>query len=108
MTESIKVILGKNIKTYRLKKRLSQTQLAEMVDVSFRYISYVECGKSFPSAEVLEAIAHSLGVQIYMLFYPSSATVGQPHITELKDILVDATKDFKATLDVLKEKIEKL
>ena len=108
MAEDIKVLLGKNIRKYRQKNNLSQTQLAEKIDVSFRYISYVECGKSFPSADVLQSISTALKVPVYQLFYPDSSVDDSTPLSALKSALVEATKDIKITIDTLENKIQNI
>ena len=105
MSESIKTILGRNIKALRQKKGLSQSQLAEMVDVSFRYISYVECGKSFPSAEVLESLSQALDIPIQMLFCKEILCADSVS-TELKTALIEALDEFQRTAEKLRTRIE--
>lgn len=41
----VKLVLGKNIKYYRLKSGISQEKLAEQINSSPVYISDVECGR---------------------------------------------------------------
>ncbi|MBR2281327.1 MAG: helix-turn-helix transcriptional regulator [Spirochaetales bacterium] len=107
MAESIKTILGRNIKNLRLQRGLSQSQLAEMVDVSFRYISYVECGKSFPSSEVLESLSQALNVPVYLLFCNNEAH--DEHIdTELKSAIVDSLNEFQSSIEKLRNRINTL
>lgn len=50
---SIKKLLGKRIKELRLKKHMSQEQLAELVNLDRRSISNIECGNTFPSSALL-------------------------------------------------------
>lgn len=46
---------GKNVKIERIKKDLTQEQLAEIMGVSQNYIANIECGKANMSlAKVLE------------------------------------------------------
>ena len=40
---------GVNLKSLRLKKKLTQSDLAEMIGVSQKYISLWENGKAYPS-----------------------------------------------------------
>ncbi len=51
-----------NLKTERIKQRLSQEQLAEKCKLHRTYISYLECGKRNPSIETLDKIAKGLGI----------------------------------------------
>ena len=53
---------GKRVKSYRLKKDLSQEALAHEADSNRTYISDVERGRRNPSIEVVERIAKALNV----------------------------------------------
>ena len=55
---------GLNVVYYRKKKRLSQTQLAELVDIHRTYVSAIELGKVSVSFDVLFKLAHVLEVPV--------------------------------------------
>ena len=58
---------GKNVKIERIKKDLTQEQLAEIMDVSQNYVANIECGKANMSlAKVLE-LSYFLQVDISVL-----------------------------------------
>ena len=61
-------ILGFTIKIERLRRKLSQSQLAEMANVHNDTIQKIENGKQTPSALVLYDIAKALDVTIDSLF----------------------------------------
>jgi len=73
---NIKEILASNLKKNRKKKGLTQEKLAEMADVSLRYIAMLELGKSFPSGEMLEKLAKVLDIDAIQLFDISGNTEG--------------------------------
>ena len=54
-------LIGKRIKFYRNQKNMSQMQLAEKVELSVPYISYIETGTKRISLPVLIKIAEALG-----------------------------------------------
>jgi len=56
------------MKAYRNALGLSQAKLAEKVDTSTHYIGMIETKNNFPSPEMLERIAASLGVDTLDLF----------------------------------------
>ncbi len=58
----IKKLLGKKIKLIRKERKLTQEQLAELVDIGTPNISYIENGKFAPSNETLQKIAKALDV----------------------------------------------
>lgn len=59
---NIKIKLGKHIKEVRLKKGLTQQELAEKLNIASKHQSRIETGKSFPSAELLEKYAQVFNI----------------------------------------------
>ncbi len=59
---------GLNVVYYRKKKRLSQTQLAELVDIHRTYVSAIELGKVSVSFDILFKLAQALEVPVSKLF----------------------------------------
>ena len=55
-------IVGFNIKIERQRKKYTQEQLAELIDLSMSSIMNIEGGKQVPSCLVLYDIAKVLGV----------------------------------------------
>ena len=64
----MKELLGRRIKELRTQKRLTQEQLAEMVDMGERNLSKIECGINFVSAETLQKISKALNISPKDLF----------------------------------------
>lgn len=60
--------LGKNIKAERVRKGLSQFQLAEAINMSERSVSKIECALQSPSALAVYDIAQVLKIDINELF----------------------------------------
>ncbi|PWL80474.1 transcriptional regulator [Candidatus Gastranaerophilales bacterium] len=56
--------LGQNIKAFRKAHKLSQNQLAEMVDLSREHLACIETGKEFISLRKLFLIADILEVPV--------------------------------------------
>ncbi len=69
--ESIRKVVGKNIRFYRLSKGFTQESLAEKVDVSSTYIGYLERGQKSPSLELISTISKALGIEPALLLTPS-------------------------------------
>ena len=59
---------GLNVVYYRKKKRLSQSQLAELVDIHRTYVSSIELGKVSVSFDVLFKLAEVLDTTPNKLF----------------------------------------
>lgn len=54
--------IGARIREARLKKKLTQEQLAEKADIGFYYIGEIERGVKLPSLSVFIQIVEALGV----------------------------------------------
>lgn len=64
----LKEQFAKNLKIIRKSRKLTQEQLAEIVNVDFRYISFLENAKSFPSCDLIEKLSKALNVNYTDLF----------------------------------------
>ena len=62
------VELGKNIKKYRKLKKLSQNQLAEVLDFSREHVACIETGKEYISLRKLFELADVLEVPVQKFF----------------------------------------
>lgn len=58
---------GKNVKIERIKKDLTQEQLAEKMDVSQNYIACIETGKQNMSLGKILELAQNLNTDIHNL-----------------------------------------
>jgi transcriptional regulator with XRE-family HTH domain len=88
----------KNLRFFRKKQGMSQLAFSEMIEISPNYLNAVENGKNFPSPELLQNIADSLGILPYQLFleYPVAESSGgsyagssgemESHIQELAEL----------------------
>jgi len=56
--------LGQKIRYERVKRKMSQEELAEVADMNFRSISYIECGKHDVKFLTLEKIAKAFDMEI--------------------------------------------
>ena len=59
--------IGRNIKKYRIEKKLRQEDLAEKTDLSSNYISMVERGEKIPSLETFISILNALEISADMV-----------------------------------------
>lgn len=59
--------IGKNIRQFRLNKKLRQEDLAERSGLSTNYIGMVERGEKIPSLETFISIINALGVTADMV-----------------------------------------
>jgi transcriptional regulator with XRE-family HTH domain len=59
--------IGKNVRKYRLMKKLRQEDLAEKAGLTTNYIGMVERGEKIPSLETFIKILNALGVSADMV-----------------------------------------
>ena len=64
MTAKTRKALGRRIRLLRKANSLSQQKFALMVNVERSYLAKVELGQKNPSVDVLEKIAHGLGITL--------------------------------------------
>jgi transcriptional regulator with XRE-family HTH domain len=60
--------IGRNLRAYRLRQRLSQTNLAAMMGVSYQQVQKYECGANRIAASQLHRICTKLGVPLDAMF----------------------------------------
>ena len=56
--------LGQRIRYERVKRKMSQEDLADLADLNFRSISYIECGKHDVKFLTLEKLAKAFDMEI--------------------------------------------
>jgi len=65
-------ILASNLKRFRLAAGLSQEELAHRAGIDRTYISSLERCQYAASVDVVESLAHKLGVEMFELLRDSS------------------------------------
>lgn len=74
----IKKIFGQNVKKYRKISGYTQMQLAEILDIEQKHVSFIESGNSFPSAGLIMKIADKFGIPPKNLFdFEEPLTINQ-------------------------------
>lgn len=100
----ITVILGKNIRTLRIKLGYTQEKLAEKAGISVPFMTQIELARKSASLEVIQNIAVALDVPYERLFKN-----GTPHNKDIQKILHIFEKDLvKSINDVVHKKIENI
>jgi transcriptional regulator, XRE family len=95
---------AENLKRIRKSRKLTQEQLAEIVGVDFRYISFIENARSFPSCELIEKLSEALNVDYSDLFSFDENLSRQQYEMQLLEIvkLLD-DKNLKTLLKIAKD-----
>jgi transcriptional regulator with XRE-family HTH domain len=70
--------IGLRVRTLRLQRGLSQTELGSLVNVTFQQVQKYEKGANRISAGRLQHIAEALGVPVSFFFAPDEAQKSSP------------------------------
>lgn len=101
----LKKIFAKNLKELRKRNKMTQEQLAELVNVAPRHISFIETGRSFPSCELLERLCTVLQTNAFE-FFNTEEELSQKELLQKLTFLSE--KLNKAQLNFLVQMAEKL
>jgi len=102
----IREILADNIKEYRRKIGITQSELAERSNISTNFMGMVEQKRKFPTPEVLDRIAAALEIDTSELFITSASP--QAELKKLhKAILADLNQAIGDAVDkAITEKLQ--
>jgi len=89
--ETLRSLLSRNIRQFRVDSGLSQAELAEKAGISAPYLGAVERGDKWPSPATLAEIAYSLEIEPYDLFKPEKASS-----REVRKIIAKLARDISA------------
>lgn len=64
----ILIKVSDNIRLARLQKRISQEKLAEMVDISTKYLNMIENRKANPTIVIVVKICIALGIELNTIY----------------------------------------
>ena len=99
----IKEIFAENLRKIRRKKGLTQEKLAEKANMSLQYLALLEIGRKFPSGEMLEKLAHALGIESYELL-----AVAPSAYNELELLRSDIIREVKTLNESFARNLEKM
>jgi len=86
---TIDKVVGRNIRTYRLLKGISQTDLGDKVGITFQQIQKYEKGVNRVGSSRLFLIAEALGVPVTDLFEGSQDAPSTAHRSSPYELLAD-------------------
>lgn len=92
------IAIGMRIKNYRLQKNLTQTDLADKVEVSDKYISLVERGHTKISLSRLAKVSNALDVDITILLKDVDDSSPNYMNDEIVDLISNMSPDTKKLL----------
>ena len=95
--------IGRQIRKYRKARGMTQSELAEAIEISPTHMSHIETAGTKLSLPVLVDLAHALEVPSSHLITESSAYEKESLLAEAQDILASCPEDeARIMLDVLK------
>ena len=109
--------IGARIREVRIKRNMSQADLANAAHISLPHVRDIELGKTKMYLTTFMRITEALQVSADELLRPDTPQVNVIYQSEFKDVLSDLTpdqidfvikfiKDFKTTLKTNKEQFE--
>lgn len=99
--------VGKRIQEVRKSRGLTQAELAQMLDLSTKYISNVECGFKTPKLNTFVSIANALQCDADMLLSDVlDVTTGQESSNISKALLALPIEEQRRILHILEVMIE--
>jgi len=102
-----RAILSRNIKRFRNRLGLSQLHLALELGISTTFLSDIETGKKWVSAQTLSQIAKALKIEVYELFKPEK-TVRDDVMAAVAKYLDDVDETFiKAIEEAVRPAVKK-
>jgi transcriptional regulator with XRE-family HTH domain len=69
------IVIGMNIKIWRVRKNITQRNLANKTKLSQSYFSKLEKGVENPTLDTLTRVADALGIKVGELFDEEQATI---------------------------------
>ena len=94
--------LGDAVRRARMKLDLTQSEVAESIDVDVRTVLNIENSKGNPKMEVLYPLVHVLKIDAKEIFYPEMQRES-PSISQLRLLIEDCSeKEAAAMIPVLK------
>ena len=89
--------LGDAVRRARMKLDLTQSEVAESIDVDVRTVLNIENSKGNPKMEVLYPLVRALKIGAKEIFYPEMQREG-PAISQLRLLIEDCSEEEAAAM----------
>ncbi len=87
-----KQYLGARIQELRKHKKLKQSELAEIIGIDAKHMSKLECGRNYPSFDLLDKIAQALNST-------PSELLDTEHLVAREELIERITERLKLSSD---------
>jgi transcriptional regulator with XRE-family HTH domain len=96
---------GAALREWRLRRQLTQEQLAERSDLSYKFIGEVERGQGNPTLDTMSQLANALGIALSVLVSTAerSRTTSADYRISKRDLQV--VREAAASIEALVENI---
>ncbi len=101
MNDELRVIISANIKKYRKKMKITQSQLAEQIGKTVEMVCQLENNIASTKLSTLETIAHVFGIEPYQLLLPHEYPDFETLPPELTDLMLEIQEQPKEFLEAL-------
>lgn len=94
--DPLKLLIGNNLRQYRLENNYTQEELAEKIGISTSFYANIERGAKSMSIQVLRNLTDALQISADRLLYEETASVRVQNIVKL---LEDKPTSFCASIE---------
>lgn len=101
----VRARLGAALRELRIRRQLTQEQLAERAGLSYKFIGEIERGRGNPTVDTVARLAEALGVAIPDLFPAARADRSAANEYRLSKRDVQVVRDAAASLGALMENL---
>jgi len=101
-TDELKTIYTANLKNFRTAKKLSQSELADKVQISEKFYNHIETGRKWGSFETIVELANALEVEPYELFLPAGTVINHNE-KRTKDLMKRLRANVNDMLDTMED-----
>lgn len=88
-------LIGRRIRELRLQQEITQEKLAELIEMSVPYVSYIETAKKKPSLETLIRVSNALGVTVDELLAGNQFHNPTDYQTDIDLLLAECSQNEK-------------
>ena len=101
-------LIGRRIREFRLRKNMTQAQLAEQSMLSVAYIGFIENARKHPSLDALVKIAAVLDTTVISILTGQQKADSVQRADDFEGLLFDCSADEKYILYMILESIKKV
>ena len=103
--EKLKIVLGNNVRFFRLKNNLTQDKLAEMCGVTVKAIQKIESGRTWPECETYVKLTNTFGLDsMELLAAPDSKFISREKFNSIMENIKVEQSRYSEYMNNLVEK----